>query len=248
MGVAQLSKESQVIGRVEPHPARALHDRLHDRGRELVSVACEQLAQRRRVGLIEAGVDAAGRARRENLRGEHRGEQVVHAVDGVTDRHRAEGVAVVAAAQGEQACASRAGRLEADLDRHLDRDRSRVGEEDVLERLRRQLHQPRRQLDRRRVREPAEHHVRHPLQLRAGGGVERRMTVAVNRAPPRRHPVDQLAAVGERDSNAARGRDQQRLGDPGHRPVRMPHVGAIECQQSSVSSGVAHLGSIESER
>ena len=54
---------------------------------------------------------------------------------GIADRHRAERVAVVAAADGEHALAGR-GRASAagELQRDLDRDRPGVGEEHVLQR------------------------------------------------------------------------------------------------------------------
>ena len=133
VGVAQLAQQHQVRRRVEPHAARALDDRLDDRGSELVAMACEELAQRRRVLLIECGVDAARRTRREQVGGQHGAEQVVHAVDRVAHRHRAEGVAVVSAAKTQQPRAPRARCLQAHLDRHLDRDRPGIGEEDVLQ-------------------------------------------------------------------------------------------------------------------
>ena len=173
---------------------------------------------------------------------------MVHAVERVADRHRAEGVAVIAAAQRQQAGASRAGGLQAHLDRDLDGDRAGVGEEDVLERRRGQRNQPSRQLDRGLVGEAAEHDVRHAIQLCARGGVEHRVAVAVDRAPPRRHSVDQLAAVGQGEPHAARARDEQRRGGGRHRAVWMPDVGVVERQQRTVTSGVAHQGSIESDR
>ena len=81
------------------------------------------------------------------------------------------------------------------------------------------------QADRRLVREPAEHHVRHPPQLLAHRLVQRRMAIAVDRTPPRRHPVDQLAPVGQPQAHALGGDDRQRLGwRRGQRAVGMPHV------------------------
>ena len=110
----------------------------------------------------------------------------------------------------------------------------------------RQLDQAPRQLDRRLMRQSAEHHVRDPLELRAQGGVEVRVAVAVDRAPPRRHAIDQLAAVAESQPHAARGLDQQWLLDAGHRAVRMPDVRAVQGPQLRVAFEVGHGESIES--
>ena len=43
----------------------------------------------------------------------------------------------------------------------------------------------------------AKHHMAHLVELLFGGGIERRMIVAVAGTPPRRHTVDKLASVGK---------------------------------------------------
>ena len=68
--------------------------------------------------------------------------------------------------------AARAEVLQRHLDRHLDRHGARVAQEDALQRCRRDLRQPLAQLDRGTVRQPAEHHVRHPRDLRPGDADE----------------------------------------------------------------------------
>jgi hypothetical protein len=87
--------------------------------------------------------------------------------------------------------------LQRHLDRDLDADRAGVAEEDVLEPVRVSSTSVVAQLDGGRVGEPAEHHVAHPAGLLGQRGVEHRVPVAVDGRPPRRHPVDQLPAVGE---------------------------------------------------
>ncbi len=51
------------------------------------------------------------------------------------------------------------------------------------------------------VRQSAEHDMAHFAELPCGGGVEHGIAVAVNGGPPRAHPVDQSAAVGERQGS-----------------------------------------------
>ncbi len=149
------------------------------------------------------------------------------------------GVAVVAAAPGEQPpplrAAARAPVLQAHLDRDLDRDRARVGEEDVLQRLRGDLHERGRQPDRGLVGEPAEHHMAHPPELVADGLVEHRMGVAVDGRPPGRHPVDQLAhpvhRLGQPQPHPRRGLHQVRRPHARHGRVRVPDVLPVEVEQ-----------------
>ena len=99
-------------------------------------------------------------------------------------------------------------RLPGHLHGHLDRHRARVGEEDVGEPD--QLDEPAAELDRGTVGEPAEHDVRHPGELVGGGRVELGYGVPVDRAPPRRHRVDdldRLAIPAQPQAYAARGLD-----------------------------------------
>jgi hypothetical protein len=187
--VAQLAQSTDVGRRIEVHPAGALHDRLRDRRRQL---ACVRLEQRRRLrvpgGVHRGDVEAAGRPRREQLLPQRPGEQMVHPAHRVAHRHRPERVPVVPTAQRQQplllGTPARALELQRHLDGDLDADRAGVGEEDVLHALRRQLDEPTGQLDRGRMREAAEHHVRHLPELLLHGRVEPWMTVAVDRAPP----------------------------------------------------------------
>ena len=46
----------------------------------------------------------------------------------------------------------------------------------------------------------AEHHMAHLFYLLCDGAVDRRVIVAVDNAPPRRHAVDQFGAVGKPDA------------------------------------------------
>ena len=181
------------------------------------SSACArgELAHVRRPALIEARVEAVGRTLGEDVLGQHAGEQAVHAADRVAHGHRAGRVAVVAAADRQQARArsapERALVLQAHLDRDLHRDRARS-------RRRTRARGPRaRARSGARPARTAGSCVSPPNitcailpELLARGAVERRVAVAVDRAPPRGHAVDQLAAVGQAQAHALRGDDRQR--------------------------------------
>jgi len=167
--------------------------------------------------------------------GEHPGEHAVHPTDRIAHGHRPERVAVVAAPDREQPRAPvlplRALELQAELDRDLDRDRARVGEEDRVERIRRELEQEPRQAHPRLVRQPAEHDMRHSPELTPHGLVQSGVPVAVDRAPPGGHPVDQLTAVGQLQAHPLRRDDRERVDRARQRPVRMPDMLAVEREQ-----------------
>ena len=174
---------------------------------------------------------------------QHAREERMHARIGITHGHRSDRVAVVAAPPRQQppllAVSLSPPVLNRHLDRHFDCDRSRVGEEDVLERCGRNCHEALSEADRWLVRQPPEHDVRHALELSGGGVVERGMTVAVDGCPPRRHCVDELAAVGEREVRTVCRRNEQRRGRGRHGPVGMPDMAPVECDYV-LNRGVCH--------
>jgi hypothetical protein len=96
-------------------------------------------------------------------------------------------VAVVAARQADEVRAPPLAAGVVPLVGHLQRDlvrgRAAVGVEDAAQAVRRDLHQPPRQLDRRRVAEPQHRRVRNAVELRADRGVDPRMAVTVDVAP-----------------------------------------------------------------
>ncbi len=231
VGEAQLAQHVQVAGVVEAHAACALDDRLDDHRGQLVGVRLDQPRQLRDVVLLERGRGRSG----EHLPRQHVAPQRVHAAVRVADAHRAEGVAVVAAAPGHQPMLGRVSArplvLQTHLDRDLDRDRAGVAEEDVLEPGGGDVDEQPGQLDGRTVREAAEHHVAHRAELVAHRGVEHGMAVAVDRRPPRRHPVDQLAPVRQPQPHPLRRHDRQRRHGGGHRRVGVPDMRAVGGQQ-----------------
>jgi hypothetical protein len=243
--VAQRARARQIVGRVEPHAARALYDRLEDQRGELVAVRAQQVGEPAPVLLAARLVEAARGPFGEVLDRQRAREQAVHARDGIAHGHRAERVAVIGAAQREQTLAARLSArvpvLQGELDRDLDRHGARVAQEHALESRRREREQPLAQRDGGLVREAAEHHVRHALELRAHGGLDVRMAIAVDRRPPRRHAVDELAAVGEPQRRAPRALDrvQRRRA---RRRVGMPDGAAVARDQRML--GLAHPATV----
>jgi hypothetical protein len=233
--VADLSDAGQELRRVEVHPAGALHDRLEDDRRDLVRVGSQQGPQVVEVTVVEGGAEDRFGPGGEELRGQHVGELVVHAVHRVAHSHGGEGVAVVAAPHGQQAMALGPSPtqpvLDGHLDRHLDRHRPGVREEHAGQAIGGHGDQPAGQADRRRMGQPAEHDVRHLGDLVGDRLVERRVVVAVDRRPPRGHAVDQLAPVGQRQAHPVGPHDRQVGGASGARCVGMPHVGLVELDE-----------------
>jgi hypothetical protein len=158
----------------------------------------------------------------------------MHAGDGVTHRHGGEGIPMVAASQGQQAMATGLAPglviLDGHLDSHLHRHRAGITEEDMLEGLGRQGHQPCHQGHRRLVGEAPEHDVGHPVELVPDGLVEDRVVIAVDGAPPGRHAIDEDPAIHEFDAAAVGGAHRiDRVLIQG-RGVGMPDMGPIDGQ------------------
>ena len=230
---------------MHPHAGRTLHERLDDQRREPVAVRAQlapRLVERSGAGVVLAHAVAPAEQMRWRQAQDVEQQRAVEAVEGlaVTDRHRADGVAVVGLDQRREARALRlaaqlAG-LERDLERDLDGGRTGVGVEHARQAGRRHLYQPRRQLGGGRVREAEHGRVRDPVELRAHGGVDGRVAVAVHVAPQRRDPVEVAPAVLVDQLVALGGGDDQRLGrEPvAHLRERVPEEAPVE-----VGGGVA---------
>ncbi len=119
----------------------------------------------------------------------------------------------------------------------------------MAQRLRRHLHQPGGQPDRRLVGQAAEHHMAHLCRLGMQGGVQSGVRIAVDGGPPGGHSVDQLGPAFDwpRQAQACPGRgfDEERLMCGGHRPIGMPDVRLVERKQAIRRQGCpaaqAHL-------
>ena len=199
----------EVFGCVEPHAAGALYDRLEDHRSHLLVVRGEQPFHGGEIFGMQGFAGPGLRPVCEQMLWKHLAETFVHARYRVADAHRAEGVAVVAAADGRQPVFFGSSDGAPVLDRHLDGDlhgdRARIAEEDVLQTPWRKFDEGVREVDGGLVRQASEHDVGNAFELRAHGGVQFGVVVAVDRTPPGRHAVDQFATVGQANADTLRG-------------------------------------------
>ena len=238
----QVVQHGEDVRAVDVHAAGTLQHRLDDDGGERVGVRGVQgpglTLPGDQLGVVRGAVDAAGRSRREHVLGQHAAEESVHAAQRVGHRHRREGVSVVAPAHREEPGAAPTCcevPLQRHLHRDLDRHRARVGEEDVLEAVGGKVEEPAGEADGGLVGQATEHHVGHRAELPLGRGIELGHGVPVDRAPPRRHGVDDLArlavAVTQPQPDAVRRLHQVRRLGRECGGVGVPHVVAVERQQ-----------------
>ena len=188
---------------------------------------------------VGPGLDVtAGRGRLlgEDLLRQHLAEHRVHPAHRVAHAHAPERVAVVAAAHGQHpgplGAPEAALVLEHHLERDLDAHRAGVGEEDVLEPVRRELDQPLGQPDRGGVGQPAEHHVRHLAE--PGRRARRPARARRTRGSPPTTTTSRRRARCRRPSRSRT--PDARLDQPhrrrlGHRGVGVPDVLAVVREQ-----------------
>ena len=103
MLTAQAGHAAQIVGMIEPHAARALHQRLKDDRRDALALLREDAAGVIQAGRIERLVKTAGRPFHEDLARQHMREQAMHAGHGIAHRHGAGGIAVITAPGREEA-------------------------------------------------------------------------------------------------------------------------------------------------
>ena len=128
------------------------------------------------------------------------------------DRHAAKTDAVIAALAADQ---PRPGRLtcgamigQRDLQRGIDRFRPRIGEEDAIKPIRRDLGQPRRKIERQRMAHLERGREIEVHQLPLDGRRNLPAAVAGIDAPQPRRAIDHLATVDGRVMHAFRGGEQ----------------------------------------
>ena len=245
--VRHLPQHCQAFGRVGVHAAGTLEDRFDDdrgqlpgmRSRDVRELGCPRLHGFRGRGSSRRGTG------RKHVAGQQAREGGVHAVHGIADAHRREGVAVVSAADAEEPLPLRVpGRgleLHRQLQRNLHGHRTRVRKEHPLQtrpsgRGRGHVHQPLGKFHRRGMREAAEHHMAETLQLPLCGGVQHRVAVAVDHRPPRGHRIHHLmagAVLAPKPQPHAVGRlDLPQRKVRGRRRVRVPQPCAVPLDQA----------------
>ena len=93
-----------------------------------------------------------------------------------------------------------------------------------LEIARQYLRKTARERQRLLVHQPAEHHMRHDLELALHRFADMRMIVAVAGGPPRRDAIDEFAPIGEMDARAFGPHHRQRRRRGLHLRIRQPDV------------------------
>ena len=216
---------------VEVHRVRRLEDRLADDGRDLVLVRLHRAQHRREVRRVPFTAKRHGRLFGKEVVRHDVAKEHVHAI-GIRKRHCERGVAVVPALQRRELRAPRTPLrplvLHGHLRGHLHGDRPRVREKHAVEARRRTCGEPLGQLNRRFVRETAEHDMAHPLALATNRLDDRRMVVSVRHAPPAGDGVNQPPPVGEFDLHALRRARHAHGRRILQRGVRMPDMRLVE--------------------
>lgn len=118
--------------------------------------------------------------------------------------------------------------LQGHFKRHFHAYRAGITEKNMLERLWRHAHQPLPQLHCRAMGEAAKHHMGHVLGLFLQGLIQDRMVIAVDGAPPGRHAVYQLAAIGQTDAHTLGRNHRVHRQRPGQGGVGVPEVVAVK--------------------
>ncbi len=146
---------------------------------------------------------------------------------GAANRHGAEGVAVIAVLEADEARARRLIAMAPVLIRHLERNldggAAVVGIEDAPAAPRHRAEQQAGQFDGIWMCHPGEQHVVDPLRRVRERSHQRRMTMPDQDRPPRRDGVDDLASVGQFEKFSARTDAWQRLIAAKKRRVGMPN-------------------------
>ena len=144
LAVAHPANTPQPFRMVHPHSACALHNRLQDHGGDIMTMCRHESREANHVHLVPLVVEAALRGRREEVFRQIPFPQAVHGVIRVTDRHRPEGITMIAVAEREEALARFASGvpvLQRHFHRHFHRHGAGIGQEHALQRFRRHRHQ-----------------------------------------------------------------------------------------------------------
>ncbi|MNZ29275.1 hypothetical protein D3C78_465200 [compost metagenome] len=185
---------------IEAHAARSLDYGLQHYGGYLFVAIGNQLRQLHHAALVPLGMKAAAGGGHEMVLRQEALVELVHAAIRVTDAHGAEGVAVIAAPQGDKFGPWRplgVPVLLGHLECHLHRHRPRIRQKHPIQPFWCDLHQLAAQLHRRGMGQTAKHHVGHLAELGSGGGVQFRHLITVDAGPPGAHAIHQFTAVAE---------------------------------------------------
>ncbi|CFM10567.1 Uncharacterised protein [Bordetella pertussis] len=222
VSVGQFAQPREHLRVMQQHAAGALHQGLDQHAGDPPGMALQVRLQGRQRGLV-------ARQRQHVVLGQQAAEHGVHPLVRVAHRHGAEGVAMVAAAKRHEARAAALALVEPELHGHfhghLHRHRTRIGVEHAFQPRPQQRAQAAGQVQRRLVRQAAEHHMRHAVQLLAHRLGDMRVVVAMAGRPPRGHAVDQRASVGQLQQAAVAAHHRQRRRGGLHLRIGQPDMG-----------------------
>ncbi|MNV47961.1 hypothetical protein D3C71_1398450 [compost metagenome] len=246
VGVAQFTGALQVHRVMHAHAAGALQARLQDHRADLARVLVEQGGQRV-CGLVRTlrgalpgfGQVGVRRGRKQRLGQQRRVHPAVQR--DIAHRQRAQGLAVVAVLQRDEAravvFAAVAEIVEGHLQGHLHPGRAIVGVEHLGQRVasglaRGDRQQALGQQHRRFMAEPGQHHLLQLGGLPGDGRADARLRMAEQIGPPTAHRVQvALAVVIDQPRAFATGDRQQRQGVRvfTHLRARVPQHGQVAC-------------------
>ena len=188
MTLRHLEKRAEHLRTVHAHAARALHERLDDHRRHLIFAPLERLIQ-------------PFRGKRHDIRAKEERLESAEEHGIAADRHRSEGIAVIAALEADEArsliLTLMAPILIGHLERHLHRRAAVVGVKDSSALPRDRAQEELRQLDGGGMGDPGEMHVIERCSGLMKRSQENRVTMSVQDRPPRRNAVNDLAAIGQ---------------------------------------------------
>ena len=190
---------AKIFRGIETHASGSLDDWFQDDRSDFIMMGLDQAADTGDVTVLPVRIVGYGRCIGEELLGKNLREKMVHARIRIADGHGAGGVAVVAAPYRQHPLLSRAPPggpvLDCHLHGNLNRNRAGITQKNIFQPLWQQPQQMFGQRDGRLMGKPAEHDMRHVAQLRFDGGIQYRVIVSMDSAPPGRHTVDQFPAI-----------------------------------------------------
>jgi hypothetical protein len=226
------------VGPAQAHAAGTLDQRLHDERDAVAAMAGDpaiEHGEADRLFLFGFGIAVPRLRIRQQVDGEQKIVEGLVEAGAAAGRHGAEGIAVIAALEGQEAVAPRlalvAPVLIGELEGHLDAGRAVVGVEDALQSRGQQRRYPGRHLDRGLVGEAGEDDLFELRSLVGDGCGDGGVGVAVQGDPPGRDEVEVFAAVGGDEARALGAADGDRIGRGCGLREGVPDMAAIERQQ-----------------
>ena len=229
--VAKFAKCLQVTRIVKPHAVSALKHGFANHGCDFIFVFLDNALHRSKIRLIPSLVKAAVRAFCKIMVRHDSAEKRMHSVR-IAKRHRACGIAVIAALQGDQLATLWMSKGILVLHSHLGAafhgNATRIRKENLVQAFGQKVHQLFAKLNRGLVRKTAEHHVAHLFALLLNRLDDFRGIMPVRHAPPARHGINQFQTIGRFNRCSVSCFGEKSCGSIFQRRIRMPQMCAIK--------------------